>query len=227
MCTFYKYMRISTDENKQNFKRQENSLKKWEDDNKVRCVDYKDEASGSTFDREEWKLLEANILQGDTIVFKDITRFTRNKTEGYHKYMELVQRGINLVFLDNPTCNTDYIKSLIGSVQDDDELSILNITMNYIAKLMLITELDRAEEQRKYISKAITDGIKASNKKSGRTKGNLDKLTPALREQIKLYIQYRYFNGEKISGQKIIDKFNITRNTFHKYVNYVRGEFKE
>lgn len=221
MMAHYKYLRISTNQTKQNFKRQEKSLKKWEDENNVRCIEYSDECSGSDFNREEWQLLEDRLQSGDTVVFKDITRFTRNKTLGYHKYMELVQRGVKMVFIDNSNCNTEYIKSLLGTVKDDDELSILNLTMEYIAKLMLITELDRAEEQRKYISKAITDGINASAKKSGRPTGSLDKIKkyPKLKEDL-----IKYVTSREIKGIEIINKYGISRNTFHKYVNVVKVE---
>ena len=40
------------------------------------------------------------IQKDDTIVFKDISRFTREAEAGYHKYMELMNKGVNLVFLE-------------------------------------------------------------------------------------------------------------------------------
>ncbi|MFR2880551.1 MAG: hypothetical protein ACLTC8_06100 [Lachnospiraceae bacterium] len=49
------------------------------------------------------------LQAGDTVVFKDLYRFTREAGNGYKKYMEWLDRGINMVFLDNPTVSSDYI----------------------------------------------------------------------------------------------------------------------
>ena len=54
------------------------------------------------------------LLQGgDTVVFKDLYRFTREAENGYKKYMEWLDRGINMVFLDNPTVSSDYIRQMM------------------------------------------------------------------------------------------------------------------
>ena len=49
-----------------------------------------------------------SVLQkDDTVVFKDISRFTREAENGYKKYMEWLERGINIVFIDNPTVSSE------------------------------------------------------------------------------------------------------------------------
>lgn len=108
-------MRISTKESndKQSFSRQEKSLKTYAESNNIEyLLNFKDDVTGSTFDRPQWNKLEKLLQMGDTIVFKGISRFTRQAEEGYEKYKELMDKGINLVFLDNLTVSTDYIKNL-------------------------------------------------------------------------------------------------------------------
>ena len=117
MTTYY-YQRISTksESDKQSFTRQDKALKRYAEENGLTYNEryiYKDDVTGSTFNRKEWLELEKNIRKGDTIIFKEISRFTRQANEGYDKYMELMNKGINLIFLDNPTVSTDYILSLI------------------------------------------------------------------------------------------------------------------
>ena len=115
MGNYYTYMRISTKESndKQSFNRQEKSLKVYAESNNIEyLLSFKDDTSGSIFDRHGWNKLEKIIQKGDTIVFKEISRYTREAENGYKKYMELMQKGINLIFLDNPTVSTDYIKNL-------------------------------------------------------------------------------------------------------------------
>ena len=82
MCKTLAYMRISTKEErgKQKFTRQEQAIDRWCKENNVEITErriYKDDASGKSFDRKAWKELESDIQPGDTIVFKDICRFTR------------------------------------------------------------------------------------------------------------------------------------------------------
>ena len=97
------------------------------------------------------------------------------------------------------------------------EQYIVTITaMESVIKLLLIVELDRAEQQRRYISKAITDGIAASNKKSGRKAGQLDKMTDDLRKDIMLYL-----NDRHITQIELMKKHNISRNTLKKYINLI------
>ena len=102
MGNYFSYMRISTKEErgKQKYTRQENSLQRYARTKNIDYVfEFKEDVSGKSFtNRSEWNRLEKIIQSGDTVVFKDITRFTREAENGYTKYMELMSKGINLVF---------------------------------------------------------------------------------------------------------------------------------
>ena len=41
-------------------------------------------------------------------------RSTRETEVGYIKYMELLNRGIEMIFIDNPTVSAPYIKQLLN-----------------------------------------------------------------------------------------------------------------
>ena len=103
------YMRISTKEErgKQKFTRQEQAIERWKRENRIEITErriYKDDASGKSFDRKAWKELENDINTGDTIVFKDLCRFTRERDNGYKKYVELLNRGtVSYTHLTLPT----------------------------------------------------------------------------------------------------------------------------
>lgn len=223
MANTYFYMRISTKESndKQSFNRQEKSLKVYAESNNIKYRDryiYKDDISGATFNRSEWKELESNLNEGDTVVFKEISRFTRQAEEGYKKYMELMDKGINLVFLDNPTVSTDYIKNLteVANTQNLVTKTALESTI----KLLLIVELDRVQQEREIIAKRIKQGIQASDKKQGRKVGQLDKITEELKADIKLFLSDR-----SIKQIDLMNKHCISRNTLKKYIKIVeQGE---
>lgn len=216
-------MRISTKESndKQSFNRQEKSLKLYAESNNIKYSDryiYKDDISGATFNRSEWKELESNLNEGDTVVFKEISRFTRQAEEGYKKYMQLMNKGVNLVFLDNPTVSTDYIKNLteVANTQNLVTKTALESTI----KLLLIVELDRVQQEREIIAKRIKQGIQASDKKQGRKVGQLDKITEELKADIKLFLSDR-----SIKQIDLMNKHGISRNTLKKYIKIVeQGE---
>lgn len=226
MCKTVAYERISTKEErgKQRFTRQEQAIVRWCRENNVEIPErriYKDDASGKSFDRTAWKELEEDIQTGDTIVFKDICRFTREYENGFAKYMELLNKGINLVFIDNPTISTDYIKTMMG-VAEKQKNRIAQKSLKDTIELLILVELDRGEQEREITIKRIKDGIAASEKKSGRVAGTLAKMSDSLKEDIKVYLKDR-----SVKQVDLMKKHGITRNTLVKYIDIVKKEVKE
>ena len=218
----YFYMRISTKEtsDKQSFQRQYKALEKYASENNLRFNErtiFKDDVSGATFERQDWKELEENLNKGDTIVFKEISRFTREAEQGYEKYMELMNNGINLIFLDNPTVSTDYIKQLTD-IANSQQL-VAKTALEGTIKLLLIVELDRVQQERETIVKRIKQGIEASDKKSGRKQGSLDKMSDDLKDDIK-----KFLNDRSIKQIDLMKKHNISRNTLKKYIKVIQEQ---
>lgn len=222
MANYFSYMRISTREERemQRYNRQEKALEKYVQEHGIELNDvyqFRDDISGKSFEnRADWNKLEKLLQPGDTVIFKDITRFTREAENGYKKYMELLNRNINLVFIDNPTISTDYIKTMMGIAQKQEN-RIAKKSLNDTIELLILVELDRAEREREIIVQRIRDGLKASGKKAGRKTGQLDKLTEELQADIVLYLADR-----SIKAVDLMKKHNISRNTFKKYVEHVR-----
>lgn len=216
----YFYMRISTQEERglQKFSRQESALKKYAETNGLQYDEhnvYIEDRSGKNFsDRQEWNKLENNLHKDDTVIFKDISRFTREAENGYKEYMNLYNNGVNLVFLDNQTICTDYIKQLLDVAEKQN--LIAKISLENTVKLLLYVELDRVEQERLILQKRIKDGIAASDKTSGRKKGQVDKLSPELEEAIA-----EYLGDRSIRQIDLMRKFSISRNTLKKYAKIV------
>ena len=200
--------------------RQEKALEKYVQEHGIELKDvyqFRDDISGKSFEnRADWNKLEKLLQPGDTIIFKDITRFTREAENGYKKYMELLNNNINLIFIDNPTISTDYIKTMMGIAQRQEN-RIAKKSLNDTIELLILVELDRAEREREIIVQRIRDGLKASDKKAGRKPGQLDKLTDELQADIVLYLADR-----SIKAVDLMKKHNISRNTFKKYVQHVK-----
>ena len=218
MGNYYSYKRISTDTERQNFNRQIKSLERYAKDHDIEyLIDFTEEKSAKNFtDRPQFKKLDRLLQAGDTVVFKDLYPFTREAENGYKKYMEWLDRGINMVFLDNPTVSSDYIRQIMTTAEQQD--IVTKTAMESIIKLLIIVELDRGEKQRLYISQSIKDGIAASNKRSGRKPGQLDKMSDALREDI-----LKYLSDRSIKQVDLMRKYNISRNTLKKYVYKIQN----
>lgn len=218
MTNTFGYMRISTKEERglQKYNRQQKALDKYAAE---KGIDYiyiaKEDESGKSFDnRKEWNRLEHLVQSGDTIVFKDISRFTREAEKGYQKYMELLEKGVELIFIDNETISTPYIKQLLNVAEQQN--LVAKTSLESTVKLLLIVELDRAEQERKILISRIKAGIEASEKQSGRKKGSVDKLTDELKADIEAYK-----NNRSIKAIDIMKKHGISRNTFKKYCSLV------
>lgn len=122
MCKVYAYCRVSTQ--KQELQRQIDNISKVYSN----IDEYvSDKYTGATTDRPNWNKLYKKLKTGDTIVFDSVSRMSRNATEGANLYEELYNKGINLIFLNEPYCNTD-------TYRQSAEQSIIRFRM-YTVKL--------------------------------------------------------------------------------------------
>lgn len=219
MGNYYSYMRISTKEErgKQKYTRQENALKKYAEAHNIEyLLGFAEDESGKSFDnRKAWQKLEKLLQSGDTVIFKDISRFTREADNGYKKYMQLMQNGVELVFIDNPTVSTEYIRQLLDVAKSQN--LVARTSLESTVKLLLIVELDRVEQERRILVNRIKDGIQSSSKRSGRKAGTLDKMNEYLNADIQ-----RYLKDRTIKQIDIMRKHNISRNTLKKYIGLVQ-----
>ena len=93
------------------------------------------------------------------------------------------------------------------------------MTLEVVIRLLMVTKLDRAEKEREITVKRIKDGIKASSKKSGRKEGQLDKMTPELEADIR-----KFLTDRSIKQIDLMNKYNISRNTLKKYIEYIANK---
>lgn len=218
MGNYYSYARISTKQERglQTYNRQEAALDKYAKTHNIEyLLQFREDESAKDFTgRKEWNRLERLLQPGDTVVFKDISRFTREAENGYQKYMGLLSKGVDLIFIDNQAVSTPYIKKLLNVAEQQN--LVAKTSLESTVKLLLIVELDRVEQERLIFIKRVKDGIAASEKASGRKQGQLDKMTRELEEDIRQYLADR-----SIRQIDLIKKHHISRNTLKKYISYV------
>ena len=111
MCKIYGYVRVSTIQQK--VERQINNIIGFNGD----AIIISEKQSGKDIDnRAEFKKLLNKVKPGDTIIFDEVSRMSRNADEGFSLYMELLSKGISLVFLKERHIDTDEYKRRTQSI---------------------------------------------------------------------------------------------------------------
>ena len=177
--------------------------------------------------REEWNKLYKLAKQGDTIVFDSVSRMSRNSEEGIKQYMELFDRGVELVFLKEPHINTaTYRKQIQDTNLPSTDNKVVNMilegvtnALKELAKEQIKIAFDQAEKEVKDLQKRTSEGMreaKERGKRIGTEKGRklVTKKSIEKKQEIKKYA--KDFGGA-LTDKDVIKLLEITRNTYYKY----------
>ena len=226
MCT-YGYVRVST--RQQKTQRQVDNIKAFQAD----AVIYEEKQSGKDIEgRVVFRKLLDKVKTGDTIIFDEVSRMSRNAEEGYHLYMELMEQGIRLVFLKERHIDTDEYKRRTQNHME--RVSSANSKMdNFINGILgLVEEFEKenlkdniklafqqAEHERLLLVKRVKEGKARSEMHQGRPEGSQN-IKSIKADHIKKVIkeQSKDFEGN-FSDAKIMREYlpGIARNTYYKY----------
>jgi len=225
MCTIYGYVRVST--LKQKIERQIDNIKQ----QYPAAVIVSESYTGTTMDRPAWNKLLKAIKPGDTLVLDEVSRMSRTAQEGFEVYLDLFNRGINLVFIKEPHLNTDvFRKALESNVQltgtdIDCILQGVNQYLMILAKKQIEVAFQTAEHEVDYLHRRTREGIaraRAAGKQIGRAEGSRIETKKAVAMKEKIVKMSKDFNGN-MTDKEIIETLGIARNTFYKY----KGQIKE
>lgn len=177
--------------------------------------------------RKEWNKLYKLAKQGDTIVFDSVSRMSRNSEEGIKQYMELFDRGVELVFLKEPHINTaTYRKQIQDTNLPSTDNKVVNMilegvtnALKELAKEQIKIAFDQAEKEVKDLQKRTSEGMreaKERGKRIGTEKGRklVTKKSIEKKQEIKKYA--KDFGGA-LTDKDVIKLLEITRNTYYKY----------
>lgn len=221
----YGYARIST--MKQSIARQIDNIKaKYPD-----AVIIHEEYTGTTTDRPAWNKLRKNLKAGDTVVFDEVSRMSRNAEEGFKLYETLFNEGVNLIFLKEPHLDTEvYRKALQTGVSMtgtdvDVILKGVNEYLMILAKRQIEIAFQTAEHEVEFLHKRTSEGVRkaqAMGKQVGRAAGAKieTKKAKAAKEIIRKHS--KDFNGS-LNDIEVMKLTNLARNTYYKY----KAELKE
>lgn len=200
MNTVYGYARCSTDEIKQDIKRQTRELINLGATEQTIYFEYE---SGTKKDRVEWNKLLNTVSEGDTIVTTEVSRLSRS-TQHLCEIIDLIK--------------TRRLKLVIGNTMTIDctKGELDPMTNAFLQMSGVFSELER-----NMISQRVKSGManaKAKGKAIGRPKTSSDDI-PSL--FLKHYPSYKNKNINVSEFARLCD---MSRTTIYKYVKLVEKD---
>ena len=174
MNRIYGYCRIST--MKQSIERQIRNIKEKYPD----AIIVTDEYTGTKLDRPGWMKLYKQLKKGDTVVFDQVSRMSRDAEEGFRIYEELFNKGVNLIFLKELHINTETYQNAIKSAVPmtgtavDCILEGVNKYLMFLAKEQIRLAFEQAEKEVQDLRQRTREGIETARlngKQIGQPKG--------------------------------------------------------
>ncbi len=230
----YGYCRIST--MKQNIQRQIDNIKREYPNATIITEEY----TGTTTARPNLGKLLKNIHAGDTIIFDEVSRMSRNAEEGVKLYEELYNQGVNLIFIKEPHINTSVYRDKLekqieklnttGSKATDKLLdSIMGALHEYtidLAKEQIEIAFRTAQAEVDFLHQRTSEGVRraqAEGKQVGIVKGTklVTKKSLEMKEQIKKLSND--FQGHN-SDSEVMKITGLARNTYYKYKRELKEE---
>ena len=221
----YGYARVST--LKQKVDRQIENIKKAFPEAVIIAESY----TGTKMDRPKWNELYKKLKKGDTVVFDEVSRMSRNAEEGFQVYKELYEKGVDLIFLKETTLNTSNFRktmqiALTGETIADMYIETTNRVLLILAENQIKTAFETAQHEVDFLHKRISEGVRkaqAEGKRVGTESGR--KLTTKKSIESKDLIKKHSKDfGGSLNDIECMKLTNLSRNTFYKYKRELREE---
>ena len=215
----YGYARVSTA--KQKVERQvENILRTFPDANII-----KEAYSGRFLSRPEWMRLMRIVKAGDTIVFDEVSRMSRNAEEGIAIYQELLVKGVELVFLKEPHINTATYQTALNNTVSMTGTSVdfilegINQYLMALAKEQIKLAFAQAEKEVEFLRKRTVEGLKQA-KANGVHLGNVSGTTfetKKAKNAKEIIRKHSKAFGGTLDDAEVMTLCGCSRNSYYKY----------
>ena len=194
--------------------------------------------TGTKQDRPNWNKLMHIINKEDTIVFDSVSRMSRNAEEGFKDYKMLYERGIHLMFLNEPLINTFVFDSTRNNILKVDiatgnaavdtffkgNIELINNFIMALAEEQIKAAFDQAEKEVTDLHSRISQGIREAKKNGtriGLAKGT--KLTTKKSLECKAIIQKHSKDfGGSLEDPDVIKLCDCSRNSYYKYKREIK-----
>lgn len=216
----YGYCRISTPS--QSIERQERNILAVAPGAKLFSEAY----TGKVMNRPEWKKLTKAVRAGDVIIFDSVSRMARDAEEGVAAYMELLERGVELRFIKEPSINTAaYQQALENAVPMtgtavDLILSGVNAYLKELARIQIRLAFEQSQKEVDDLRQRTREGM--IGKDAGRRAGVTVETKKAKAAKAVILEHSKTFGGS-LDDEECRTLAKVSRNSYYKY----KAELKE
>ena len=196
--------------------------------------------TGTKIDRPAWNRLYKRLSAGDTVVFDEVSRMSRNAEEGFTVYQELYNRGVNMVFLKEPGINSEVYRTAAqrrieatvttGNNAVDTFTSTLfeaiNTLLMDLARQQIAAAFDQAQAEVDHLHKRVSEGMResgAGEKIAEARTGKTFETKKSKEMKEKIAQMSKDFQGV-MTDKAIIETLGLARNTYYKYKRELMGE---
>ena len=194
--------------------------------------------TGTKQDRPNWNKLMSQIKMEDTIVFDSASRMSRNAEEGFKDYKMLYERGVHLIFLNEPLINTSVFDSTKNNLLSIDiatgntavdaffkgNIELINNFMMALAEEQIKAAFEQSEKEVTDLHSRISQGIREAKKngvKIGLPKGT--SLTTKKSLQCKaIILKHSKDFGGSLEDPDVIKLCGCSRNSYYKYKKEIK-----
>ena len=195
--------------------------------------------TGTTQNRPQWEKFIPQVKKADTIVFDSVSRMSRNAEEGFKDYKMLYERGVHLIFLNEPLINTSVFDSTRNNLLNIDittgnaavdtffkgNIELINNFMMALAEEQIKAAFEQSEKEVNDLHTRISQGMREAKNKGahiGLPKGT--NLTTKKSLECKAIIQKHSKDfGGSLDDPDVIKLCGCSRNSYYKY----KRELKE
>lgn len=186
--------------------------------------------------RDEWNKLMKVLRPGDMIIFDSVSRMSGDEEEGVRRYMELYDKGIELVFLNEPHINTATYKSALKNQVDmtgtevDVILTGINQFLITLAEKQIRMAFGQSEKEVTDLRTRTKGGLataRLNGKSLGRPAGKTYETQKAKSAKQDIYKLAKEFGIGNSSDKDIIRLLQINRKTYYKYKKELHQELEK
>ena len=181
--------------------------------------------------RREFNKMLSVVKPGDTIIFDSVSRMSRNADDGIKLYMDLYDRGINLVFLKEQYISTDVYKESIqqsiaatGNEIADIYIQATNKVIKLLAEQQIRKAFEQAEKEVQDLHERTREGIREAKRK-GKQVGRVTGMTVTTKKSLEAKRLMQEYSRDFDGTLNHIDTMTqirarvgtLSRNSYYKY----------
>ena len=181
--------------------------------------------------RREFNKMLSVVKPGDTIIFDSVSRMSRNADDGIKLYMDLYDRGINLVFLKEQYISTDVYKESIqqsiaatGNEIADIYIQATNKVIKLLAEQQIRKAFEQAEKEVQDLHERTREVIREAKRK-GKQVGRVTGMTVTTKKSLEAKRLMQEYSRDFDGTLNDIDTMTqirarvgtLSRNSYYKY----------